>query len=100
MRAGLNSMLCLDFERIWNEQLDAREGASAEVDRALEAHAAACPACRLIASRYQTLRQVVRVLDPPPAPPSGFVERFLEARRREQSRARPLVAFRRAILPL
>src|SRR4051794_1397217 len=84
-------MLCLDFERIWNEQLDARDGASAEVDRALEAHAAACPACRAIAARYQTLRQVGRRLDPAPAPPFGFVDRFLEARERERSRPRPLI---------
>jgi hypothetical protein len=93
-------MLCLDFERIWNEQLDAREGASAEIERALEAHAAACPACRLTWSRYQTLRQVLRVLDPAPAPPAGFVGRFLEAQDRERPRARPFLRLRFAVVPL
>src|SRR3954452_9180607 len=92
MSPGLNPMLCLDFERIWNEQLDAREGASAEVDRALEVHAAACPVCRLIASRYQTLRQVVRLLDPPPAPPADFAARFVAARRGERAWPRPLAS--------
>src|SRR5438874_1361289 len=94
-------MQCLDFERIWNEQLDAREGASAEADRALGAHAAACPAGRLIASRYQTLRQVVRLMDPPPAPPADFAARFVEARRREQDRPRSLaLRLGAALVPL
>src|SRR4051812_34797349 len=100
MRAGLNSMQCVDFEQIWNEQLDAREGASAEVERALEAHAAGCPACRAVAARYQTLRQIVRVLDPPPAPPADFAGRFLEAHGRELSRARPALRLRAAFVPL
>src|SRR5205807_1813573 len=41
------------------------------------------------------------VLDTPPAPPSGFVERFLEARQREQTRARPMIVrLRVAFVPL
>ncbi len=72
-------MQCRDFERLLNEQLDARDLASVELNRTLETHAADCPGCRLIASRYQTLRQVLRVAARPPAPPVDFVSRFLQA---------------------
>jgi hypothetical protein len=71
-------MNCQDFERAWNEQLDAREAASVEVEQALEAHAAACPACQEVARRYQVLRQAIRVWGPPPAAPIGFADRFFE----------------------
>jgi hypothetical protein len=70
-------MNCQDFERIWNEQLDAREAASAEVEQAQEAHAAVCPACQAISRRYLVLRQAIRVWGPPPAAPAGFADRFL-----------------------
>src|SRR4051794_14234118 len=95
-------MQCRDFERILNEQLDARDEASAERDRALEAHVASCPACALIAARYQTLRQVLRALGPPPAAPPGFVDRFLESGafdRRPSGRV-GLRMFRRAAVPI
>jgi hypothetical protein len=70
-------MNCQDFERIWNEQLDARDAASPEVEQAQEAHAAVCPACQAIARRYVVLRQAIHVWGPPPAAPAGFAERFL-----------------------
>jgi len=93
-------MQCLDFERILNEQIDAREDASGEIDRALEAHASVCPACRLTASRYQTLRNVIRVLELAPTPPIDFVDRFFESREPVAVTRPGVLRFRRAIVPL
>jgi hypothetical protein len=70
-------MNCQDFERIWNEQLDAQEGASPEVEQAQEAHAAVCPACQAISRRYMVLRQAIRVWGPPPAAPALLADRIL-----------------------
>ena len=70
-------MKCRDFKRRLNEQLDAREGPVADVERAMEDHALACPGCRLEASRYQTLRRAIAAWGPPPTPSAGFVERVL-----------------------
>jgi hypothetical protein len=69
-------MKCRDFERLINEQLDAREAAVPELERALESHGAACPACRAMSLRYQTLRQAIAALTPP-APAPDFAARFL-----------------------
>jgi hypothetical protein len=71
-------MKCRDFERLINEQLDAREAACPDVERALESHGSACPACRAVALRYQTLRQAIAARGTPSAAPAGFAERFLE----------------------
>src|SRR4051812_23800264 len=71
-------MKCRDFERLINEQLDAREAACPDVERALESHGSACPACRAVALRYQTLRQAIAAWGTPSAAPAGFAERFLE----------------------
>ena len=73
-------MNCSDYERTWNEQLDARGAASPDIERMLEAHAASCPACRAVAQRYRTLRQAIRALGPAPAAPIGFADRFLDRR--------------------
>ena len=86
-------MTCKDFQRKWNELLDAEKGASAapgsvgiasrearstgEADASLMAHAADCPACRPIAARYQTLRHAIRAWQRPPMAPAGLVHRIL-----------------------
>jgi hypothetical protein len=72
-------MNCVDFERTWNELLDARGVASPEVERALETHTAGCASCRSISLKYQTLRHAIQAWDTPPAPSAGFVSRVLEA---------------------
>jgi hypothetical protein len=77
---GTGSLACRDVERLWNEQLDARAGMSTEVQQALEFHAAACPACRAVFLKYQTLRQAIRALGPMEAPPSDLADRILAAR--------------------
>jgi hypothetical protein len=71
-------MRCQDFERVLNERLDARGAVEPGIDRALDAHAAACASCRAVAARYQTLRAALLALGPPPAAPDGFADRFLE----------------------
>src|SRR5947209_18179758 len=71
-------MKCRDFERLINEQLDAREAASPEVERALESHGSACPACRTLSLRYQALRQAISAWSAPPVAPPDFAARFLE----------------------
>lgn len=73
-------MKCRDFERLINEQLDAREAASPEVERALEGHGEVCPSCRATALRYQMLRQAIAALRPP-SPPADFAERFPNPRK-------------------
>ena len=68
---------CRDFERLINEQLDAREAAAPDVERALAGHQAACPACRSMALRYQTLGQAIAAMTlHPPLPPAEFAARF------------------------
>jgi hypothetical protein len=71
-------MQCRDFKRLLDEQLDARHAASPEVERALESHGSACPACQAEALRYQTLRQAIAAWASPPAAPADFAERFLD----------------------
>jgi hypothetical protein len=96
-------MKCRDFERLINAQLDAREAASAAVERALESHGAACPACRAIALRYQTLRRAIAALGPPPAAPSAFADRFLdhwEHANDEAAAPARILRFWPALLPL
>ena len=68
---------CRDFERLINEQLDARAAVAPEVEQALAGHGAACPACRSTALRYQTLSQAIAALTlHPPLPPVDFAARF------------------------
>lgn len=68
---------CGDFERLWNQRLDERGGASRELESALDAHAAGCARCRSLGARYHTLAQAIRALGPPPVVPAGFVTRVL-----------------------
>ncbi|HEX8201399.1 MAG TPA: hypothetical protein VF590_13005 [Isosphaeraceae bacterium] len=88
-------MRCRDFERLWNERLDARSGGSPHADRELEAHAAACPSCRSLAGRYRVLQRAIGALGPPPAPPADFAVRCLAAWERAQpARAPRAIRFR------
>jgi hypothetical protein len=77
-------MICRDFERLWNERLDARDAVAPDEGHPLAAHAAGCAACRPIHERYLTLSQAIRVASPLPAPPQGFVARVLAAAEIEQ----------------
>jgi hypothetical protein len=61
-------MHCRDFERLINEQFDARQAASPELELRLQEHASDCAACRALAMRYQTLRAAIAMLAPPQAP--------------------------------
>jgi hypothetical protein len=70
-------MRCRDFERLLNEQIDARDAPSAEVERALESHGSTCPACRAEAMRYHALRQAIAAWSSPPLVSADFTERFL-----------------------
>src|SRR4051794_5273486 len=80
-------MQCRDFERLLNSQMDTRDG-SAEWDAAIEAHAAACPACRSVFQRYQVLRLALRAWGTPPVPSADFADRVLAAR---QASVNPIV---------
>lgn len=74
---GLKLMRCRDFERIWNELLDARDEASAEIERTLETHAAGCEPCRVIAARYQRLRLALKVMGRAPEVSRDLASRIL-----------------------
>lgn len=94
-------MTCQDFQREWNELLDAEaSGALAtgpglgvhaaissieETEALLLAHAAACPACRPIAARYQTLRRAIRAWRRPQVPSADLVDRILAAQAGDES---------------
>jgi hypothetical protein len=75
------SMTCREFQRKWDELLDAeaRGRAVADDEARLAKHATACPACRPIAARYQTLRHAIRAWHRPPVPPADLVQRILSA---------------------
>jgi hypothetical protein len=68
-------MNCHDFERDWNERLDARDPSHP----ALDGHAASCPTCRALDARYRALDQAIRSLPTPSAPSSVFTDRVLAA---------------------
>lgn len=93
-------MQCLDFERFWNERLDARESVPPALEQALEAHAAVCPACRQVALRYQTLQQVLRTVACPPAPPADLLPRVLQAWDLDRISVRRKVRIQRMMGPL
>jgi hypothetical protein len=92
-------MTCHDFDREWNELLDAggpaiggaeRPGPSpvvaprldvsmSDLESSLRDHAAGCPACREVAARYQLLHRALYVWSHHPAPPVDLVDRILAA---------------------
>ncbi len=89
-------MNCRDFQRKWDELLDADARASAvgaeslavgpfarppgeAGEEALVDHASGCPDCRQLAVRYQVLRQATRAWRRPPLPSAGLADRILSA---------------------
>jgi hypothetical protein len=55
---------------------------------ALLAHAAGCPACRVLAARYQLLRRSLRVWHRPPRLPADLAQRILRAAIEDHEKAR------------
>ena len=90
-------MNCQDFERLWNEKLDAFEHSSAEAPTALESHAAECADCRALSARYQVLWQTIQRLGPLPAPSTGFADRVLSKSRSREEKGTALLSLRRLI---
>jgi hypothetical protein len=84
-------MRCRDFERTWNELIDAQAGGGgrpaasqaqrgsgvAERERSLLEHAAGCPSCGQVSARYLALRRAMQAWAPPPAPSAGLGDRIL-----------------------
>jgi hypothetical protein len=79
------AMTCREFEREWNELLDAEAGGGIERpdpggagrERALLEHAVGCPSCGQVSARYLALRRAIRAWGPPPAPSAGLTDRIL-----------------------
>lgn len=82
---------CAEFEARWQAHLDARTPPSAELDRALEEHAATCPSCAASAARYRTLAAALRAWGLPPTAPDGLADRVLAAWQAESRRSRSRV---------
>jgi hypothetical protein len=80
---------CRDFDRLWNELLDAAAAVSTDRERALLDHAAGCPTCRQVAERYQGLRRALRAWGPPPMAPAGLTDRILAAVRTQALPSEP-----------
>jgi hypothetical protein len=89
-------MNCRDTERLWNELLDARDEPRPDLEAALEAHAAACPACADLSSRYGTLRQAIAAWTPPAASPE-FAARVVRATGQDGQPSDGVLPFRRPI---
>ena len=89
-------MNCQDFERIWNERIDASSSPSGDLgtrstsgsELALREHAAGCSTCRRKAAGYQALERSILAWGPPPAPPAHLADRILVAARAQPSSAR------------
>ena len=84
-------MTCRDFQRKWDELLDA-DGRTAPMpvgparvhrenlgSRPWLDHAAGCPDCRQLAARYHVLRQATRAWRQPPVPSADLADRILAA---------------------
>jgi hypothetical protein len=91
-------MTCRDFQRKWDELLDADvrvpatgpeagaipggPGASPSEEareRILLEHAAGCPECRQLANKYRVLEQATRAWRRPPVPSADLADRILAA---------------------
>ncbi len=81
-------MTCHDFERLWNERLDARGTPVSAEGTDLDAHAASCPACHERAASYRLLSQALSRWTPT-STPVGFADRCLEALERPPARVAP-----------
>src|SRR5215469_7007733 len=66
-------MNCQEFSDLWNARLDRRSAVDAEVEHALEAHAAGCPDCRTRGAQFLLLSRAIESL-PPVQVPAGFAE--------------------------
>jgi hypothetical protein len=69
-------MKCREFEKRWNDVLDARLEGLPELERDLEVHASTCERCQSVSARYQLLRQAVAAWGPPPTPSAASLERL------------------------
>jgi hypothetical protein len=80
-------MNCQDFERIWNELIDATRPlpgdeyarAAVENEIALIEHASHCPTCRRSSAGYQVLHRAILAWGRAPEPPVGMADRILAA---------------------
>jgi hypothetical protein len=77
-------MNCRDFERIWNERIDARSLPSGDLgtlgsELALREHAAGCSTCRPKAAGYEALERSILAWGPPPFPRTGLADRIVLA---------------------
>jgi hypothetical protein len=68
---------CHEFERMWNELLDAGAVAPTDRERVLLEHGTACDTCRHVAKHYELLRRALREWGPPPEPSPGLADRIL-----------------------
>ena len=66
-------MNCRDTERLWNELLD---DPRLDLDPAIEAHAATCPACARFGQKYRALRRAIGAWDSVPVGSPEFVDRL------------------------
>jgi hypothetical protein len=100
-------MNCRDFERIWNERIDASSSRSrgagcciSAAERALDEHAAGCTTCRAKADGYRALERSISAWGPPPDPPVDLADRILEAARAQAASVRGARHARRSSGPL
>jgi hypothetical protein len=74
------AITCREFERRWNERLDAvvarSDRGSSEADRDVMVHAAGCFSCCEKATKYEALRSAILAGGPPPLP-AGMADRIL-----------------------
>ena len=68
-------MNCRDTERLWNEWLDARDGARPDLEALIAAHNESCSACSAVSARFRTLQDALQSMTPPHPSPE-FVERL------------------------
>jgi hypothetical protein len=101
------AMTCREFEREWNELLDAEAGGRIERpdpggagrERALLEHAVGCPSCGQVSARYLALRRAIRAWGPPPAPSAGLTDRILAEIHTPTAAAWPIYGVVRRELP-
>jgi hypothetical protein len=106
-------MTCRDFERKWNELIDAEaaiverstaraaapDAALSVRSRVLLDHAAECPGCGRKAAQYRTLQSAIRACGPPPAAPAGLADRILSELEAPTASAWPVYAIARRASP-